>query len=202
MDVWIVTHPDADHISGLEELLEQGYPVHRLLLAKALSEDSSCQKLAELAKKQGTSVSYVDTGDTLHLKEMTLQCLYPDAGETAADCNGLSQVWELRSHAFSMLFTGDLGEEQEKLLLKRQRLHPVTALKVAHHGSRFSSCEEFLNYIHPKAAFISSSAHNRYHHPSQEALERLEKEGCDIYCTKDCGQISILYRKGQWQIRQ
>lgn len=202
VDVWIVTHPDADHISGLEELLEQGYPVHRLLLAKALSEDSSCQKLAELAKKQGTSVSYVDTGDTLHLEEMTLQCLYPDAGETAADCNGLSQVWELRSHAFSMLFTGDLGEEQEKLLLKRQRLHPVTALKVAHHGSRFSSCEEFLNYIHPKAAFISSSAHNRYHHPSQEALERLEKEGCDIYCTKDCGQISILYRKGQWQIRQ
>lgn len=202
VDVWIVTHPDADHISGLEELLEQGYPVHRLLLAKALSEDSSCQKLAELAKKQGTSVSYVDTGDTLHLKEMTLQCLYPDADETAADCNGLSQVWELRSHAFSMLFTGDLGEEQEKLLLKRQRLHPVTALKVAHHGSRFSSCEEFLNYIHPKAAFISSSAHNRYHHPSKEALERLEKEGCDIYCTKDCGQISILYRKGQWQIRQ
>ena len=185
-----------------EELLEQGYPVHRLLLAKALSEDSSCQKLAELAKKQGTSVSYVDTGDTLHLKEMTLQCLYPDADETAADCNGLSQVWELRSHAFSMLFTGDLGEEQEKLLLKRQRLHPVTALKVAHHGSRFSSCEEFLNYTHPKAAFISSSAHNRYHHPSKEALERLEKEGCDIYCTKDCGQISILYRKGQWQIRQ
>ena len=158
--------------------------------------------VAELAKKQGTSVSYVDTGDTLHLKEMTLQCLYPNADETAADCNGLSQVWELRSHAFSMLFTGDLGEEQEKLLLKRQRLHPVTALKVAHHGSRFSSCEEFLNYIHPKAAFISSSAHNRYHHPSQEALERLEKEGCDIYCTKDCGQISILYRKGQWQIRQ
>ena len=81
VDVWIVTHPDADHISGLEELLEQGYPVHRLLLAKALSEDSSCQKLAELAKKQGTSVSYVDTGDTLHLKEMTLQCLYPDADD-------------------------------------------------------------------------------------------------------------------------
>ena len=89
-----ITFPD------LRNVLEQGYPVHRLLLAKALSEDSSCQKLAELAKKQGTSVSYVDTGDTLHLKEMTLQCLYPDADETAADCNGLSQVWELRSHAF------------------------------------------------------------------------------------------------------
>lgn len=55
---------------------------------------------------------------------------------------------------FRCCLTGDLGEEQEKLLLKRQRLHPVTALKVAHHGSRFSSCEEFLNYIHPKAALF------------------------------------------------
>ncbi len=54
----------------------------------------------------------------MHLKEMTLQCLYPNADETAADCNGLSQVWELRSHAFSMLFTGDLGEETGKTIIK------------------------------------------------------------------------------------
>ena len=202
VDAWIVTHPDADHISGLQELLEQDYPIQRLLLAKAMKEDVSCQKLAGLAKEHGTSVCYVDTKDTLKLEDMTLQCLYPDAEETAPDVNGLSQVWELKSHDFSMLFTGDLGEEQEKLLLERNRLHPVTALKVAHHGSRFSSCAEFLDQIHPKAAFISSSANNRYHHPSPETLERLETEGCGIYCTKDWGQISILYREKQWQIRR
>lgn len=202
VDAWIVTHPDADHISGLQELLEQDYPIQRLLLAKAMAKDASCRELAALAEEHGTKVTYVDTGDTLALVDMTLQCLYPDAEETASDVNGLSQVWELKSHDFSMLFTGDLGEEQEKLLLERQRLQPVTALKVAHHGSRFSSCAEFLDQIHPKAAFISSSAHNRYHHPSPETLDRLETEGCDIYCTKDWGQISILYRDGQWQIRR
>ena len=114
------------------------------------------------------------------------------------DVNGLCQVWELQSHGFSMLFTGDIGEEQETLLSERNCLQPVTVLKVAHHGSRYSTSEAFLDCIQPEIALISSSARNRYYHPSPETIGRLQEQGCETYCTKDYGQVSILHRKGQW----
>ena len=60
---------------------------------------------------------------------------------------------------------------------------------------------DLVEKLHHMASNVETVSYTHLH-PSQEALERLEKEGCDIYCTKDCGQISILYRKGQWQIRQ
>ena len=100
-----------------------------------------------------------------------------------------------------MLFTGDIGEEQETLLLERNLLKPVNALKVAHHGSRYSSSERFLTRIKPEIALISSSAHNRYRHPSPDTMERLRNQKARICCTKDMGQLSILYRKGQWVLQ-
>ena len=202
IDAWIVTHPDADHISGLLELLEADYPIRQLILAKAQADQEACQELITLAQKKDIDIAYVNTGSELHLQDMSLRCLYPDAQETAADINGLCQVWELQSHDFSMLFTGDIGEEQETLLSERNSLQPVTALKVAHHGSRYSSSEAFLSYVQPEIALVSSSARNRYHHPSPETIERLQEQDCEIYCTKDQGQVSILYREGQWILQK
>ena len=201
IDAWIVTHPDADHISGLIELIEADYPIRYLILAKAQAEEKACQDLITLADQKGIDIQYVSTGSELHLQEMELHCLYPDAQETAADINGLCQVWELQSHDFSMLFTGDIGEEPETLLLERNLLKPVNALKVAHHGSRYSSSERFLARIKPEIALISSSAHNRYRHPSPDTMERLRNQKARICCTKDMGQLSILYRKGQWVLQ-
>lgn len=202
IDYWIVTHPDSDHISGLMELLEAGYPIRHLILAKAQGKEEASQKLISLAKQKGADIQYVSTGSELRLQDMKLRCLYPDARETAPDINGLCQVWELQSRGFSMLFTGDIGEEQEALLLDRNHLQPVTVLKVAHHGSRYSSSETFLTCIHPEIALISSSAKNRYHHPSPETIERLQEQSCEIHCTKDQGQLSILYQKGQWILQE
>ncbi|WP_296115715.1 DNA internalization-related competence protein ComEC/Rec2 [uncultured Eubacterium sp.] len=201
IDYWIVTHPDADHISGLLELLDAEYPIRHLILAKAQEKEEACQELISLAKQKGTNIQYVRTGSELHLRDMELHCLYPDVQETAADINGLCQVWELRSHDFAMLFTGDIGEAQETLLLERNLLKPVNALKVAHHGSRYSSSEKFLTRIQPEIALISSSAHNRYRHPSPDTIERLRNQKVRICCTKDMGQLSILYRKGQWVLQ-
>lgn len=200
IDIWIVTHPDEDHVSGLKELLQRGYPIHRLFLAKAQKNQETCQELAALANKNGTDIQYVKAGDQLELTDMNLTCLYPQKEESETDINGLSQVWELHSHGFNMLFTGDLGEAQEDLLDKRGLLHKVNVLKVGHHGSRYSSSETFLANIQPDTALISSSARNRYHHPSAETLKRLENQGCMIYCTKDVGQIAIRYKKNYWYI--
>ena len=175
-----MTHTDADHISGLTEALESGYPIRRLLLAKAAPADDALEHLVTLAKENGTEVVFVQANTTLTMQDATMTCLYPEAEEAETEKNALSQVWRYESDGFSVLLTGDLGSEQEQILVERNLLQPVTVLKTAHHGSAYSSSETFLEAIRPAVAVISCGEKNRYGHPASETIERLEQ--ADIHC--------------------
>ena len=93
-----------------------------------------------------------------------------------------------------MLLTGDVEEEGEDMLLvelKRRKIENVSVLKVAHHGSRYSTSEAFLEQITPKVAVISCGENNSYGHPHSEALERLENVGSVVLTTSECGAIML-----------
>lgn len=90
---------------------------------------------------------------------------------------------------FRGMFTGDTGEEQELEIL--EELHPCTYLKVAHHGSKNSSCEEFLKRVKPKLSVVSVARNNLYHHPHPDTMERLRKWSSQIYMTKDKGAVML-----------
>jgi competence protein ComEC len=92
---------------------------------------------------------------------------------------------------FQLLLTGDDGEEAEKELAASGMLRSIEVLKVAHHGSKYSSTEAFLQKVHPQLGLISCSATNRYGHPGQATLERLWAQGTKVLITKDCGAIRI-----------
>ncbi|MCD8150122.1 MAG: DNA internalization-related competence protein ComEC/Rec2 [Clostridiales bacterium] len=200
VDAWILTHSDSDHYSGLLELLEDGYPVEYLLLAKSLPRDETWKELTEAAEQNGTEVVYVETGDGIQMSGCEMTCLYPSSEDTSDDTNALSQVWEFRCNDLSVLFTGDIGEEQELLLSDRGLLTDINVLKVAHHGSKYSSCEEFLEAVSPEYAVISSGEGNRYGHPHAETLARLDAAGTAILQTQDSGQITFYYEKGKWRL--
>ena len=106
----------------------------------------------------------------------------------------MSLVWRLTYKEFSMLFTGDLPGEFEDNL---NDLKPTTILKVAHHGSNYSTTEEFLRQVQPKLSVISCSTTNRYGHPGEQTLERLDQYSTNngttssVLITKDCGAITI-----------
>lgn len=199
IDAWIVTHTDADHISGLTEALESDYPIRRLLLAKAAPQDDALEHLVTLAEENGTEVVVVQENATLRMQDATMICLYPKAEESETEKNALSQVWRYESDDFSVLLTGDLGSEQEQILLERNLLYPVTVLKTAHHGSAYSSSEAFLEAIRPAVAVISCGEKNRYGHPAAETVERLEQTGASIVYTMKNGQISIVKEHGKWK---
>ncbi len=199
IDAWIVTHTDADHISGLIEALESGYPICRLLLAKAAPQDDALEHLVTLAKENRTEIVFVQANTTLTIQNATITCLYPKAEENETEKNALSQVWHYESDDFSVLLTGDLGSEQEQILLERNLLHFVTVLKTAHHGSAYSSSETFLDVVRPKLAVISCGERNRYGHPAKETIERLEQTGASIAYTMKSGQISIIKEHGKWK---
>ena len=93
-----------------------------------------------------------------------------------------------------MLFTGDMGEKEESRLLERlgkEKLSEINILKTAHHGSKYSSSEDFLEAISPRWAVISYGENNTYGHPHKEVLERLEDLGVEVFKTAESGAIRL-----------
>ena len=100
-------------------------------------------------------------------------------------------VLALRYGAFDMLFTGDLEGMGEERLIETKTLYDIDVLKVAHHGSKNSTSETFLQWTTPEIAFISAGKDNSYGHPHEETIQRLEKIGCQIYNTQECGAVTV-----------
>ena len=198
LDGIMVSHTDTDHISGIRELLD--------FMAKGLSsvkaetlilpewEDAGEEEYAdllELAKQAGVNCIFAGEGDRLSFQDVEMRFLAPLENASGADANEEGLVMELRYRAFRGLFTGDIGEETERELIKKGLLSDVDFLKVAHHGSRYSTCEEFLEIVKPELAVISCSDSNTYGHPSPETIERLEKSGARIAYTMESGAVTV-----------
>ncbi len=199
VDAWILTHTDSDHYSGLLELLEDGYAIRYLLLAAVTPQDETWELLVEAAEQNNTEVLYVTEGDALALADCSMTCIYPSDADSSEDTNDLSQVWLFQKDAFSVLFTGDIGQEQEELLLERELLSSVTVLKAAHHGSKYSSCEAFLSAVRPAYTVLSYGA-NSYGHPSDDTLTRLSAVNTTILETMESGQITFYETRKGWAI--
>ena len=105
--------------------------------------------------------------------------------------NAGSMVLEVKYGDFSMLCTGDVEGKGEELLLQKVAGKEYDVLKVAHHGSKYSTSEEFLKICTPDIALISAGEDNRYGHPHEELLERLGNVGCKIYNTQENGAIML-----------
>ena len=128
-------------------------------------------------------------GQKLRFGDGSLEILSPETGAKGTDVNEEGIVMELRYGKFRGLFTGDIGVETEKKLLPK--LDDVTFLKVGHHGSRYSTCQEFLDKIKPELAVISCSESNTYGHPSPETTARLEENGIQTECTMKSGAVTV-----------
>ena len=106
----------------------------------------------------------------------------------------LKVVYENDKNHFSMLYTGDISSEVEQALINdsqiKDKLKDIDYLSVPHHGSKYSSSEQFINTVNPKVSVISSGKNNSYGHPHNETLERLESVDTSIYRTDELGQIT------------
>lgn len=204
LDYAIVTHCDEDHISGLKELMEaKHFRIDRLVLPAVSEKDENYLALEKLAREKNISVYHIKEGDTIRDGIMKLYCLHPFTDETYTSSNSYSTVLSLNYGFFDLLLTGDLereGEERIRKCLsegyyrKKFRITPAIdydVLKVAHHGSKNSTSEEFLSYIMPEIAVISCGLNNWYGHPHQEVIERLDDIGCDTIITYNSGALTI-----------
>ena len=194
---WFVSHTDADHISGLEEVLASGYPVERLLFAEAVKGKEKTKSLAKLAEKAGTVVQYMEADETLYSKNAAIRCLYPQAMVQSEDINEQCLVFCYEEGDVKALFAGDISSEIEKKILERKRIEHVQIYKANHHGSRFSNGEEWMQVLHPQITVASAGKNNRYGHPSVEACDRIRASGSTFYCTTEYGRIRVRIVDGK-----
>jgi competence protein ComEC len=204
---WFVSHADADHISGLLEVIESGYTIDNLILANRTVQDDSRDSLIESAQEAGTNVICMKTGDILDLGGTKITCLSPAADNCYEDRNDGGLVLLYRDEQFSAMFAGDIPSEvedaivaqyeQDTVLEEQKRMLDVDYYKVNHHGSKYSSGKLWLDALTPKVTTISCSSTNTYGHPHEETLERLSEAGTEIYRTDELGAIRITLEDGE-----
>ncbi len=208
VDLAIVTHLHKDHYGGIASLCKR-MPVKNLALysANALKEEIILTDTG-LSEK---ALLYVAAGDRIHVEEdIYIDVLYPSprSGVTyerliadAEDENHSSLVLRVHYRGLSLLVTGDMGFEGEQLLME-QSSHDVGAglkadvLKVGHHGSRFSTGDDFLEAVNPRIAVVQVGRNN-FGHPHPDVIEKLTKKSIMVYRNDQNGAILLYFnRKG------
>lgn len=196
IDLVVLTHPDADHITGLVEVLER-YRVGGWLDNGRPDADTLYAECLILLKAASVPRHTVHAGDHVDLGQgLVLETLHPPpdlmAG-TDADSNNNSLVFHLNWGEASFLLTGDVEAEAEQLLVGSGQSLSADVLKVAHHGGGSSSSAEFLAAVQPRYAVISVGAENHFGHPVQAVLDRLAQPGdATVLRTDESGTIEFV----------
>jgi len=194
IDYSIITHTDKDHISGILEILENNNSnrirIKNVVMPDINMKDDTYNELIEKAKLKKINVLYIKKGDTLSLGKTKIKCIYPETTTTASDKNDYCTVLSVKNKTSKILLTGDISKEIEEKI-KDDIEENYTVLKVAHHGSNYSSSEKFLKKVNPKYSIISVGKNNSYGHPGNETMGRLRKQGGVIYRTDEKGGITI-----------
>ena len=195
LEAIFLSHPDSDHMNGIEELLEMvaadetSLTIGRLLLPAWLRESAEGDDLRQLAKEAAVPISYLSTGDTISCQSLQIRVLHPEISSPANEGNAGSMVLQITYGEFSALLTGDLeGEGEEEVL---PLLEQVDVLKVAHHGSRNSGSDLFYSIVSPSLCLISAPEHSTYNHPHPETIERIENVDADWLQTGLAGAIRV-----------
>ncbi|HAC1821442.1 TPA_asm: MBL fold metallo-hydrolase, partial [Listeria monocytogenes] len=189
LDKVIITHSDADHMEGLDDL-QKNITIKELIFAKG-AENKPIMKEA-LAAMPKVKQTIILAGAKWQIGENSFECLYPDkAGEGGNDD---SIVLKAVLDGKIWLFTGDLEANGEKGISEQ----PIKAdiLKVGHHGSKTSSSKEFIQKVKPTFAVISCGLNNRFGHPHAETINTIETAGVTILRTDVQGEITYTFGKG------
>lgn len=203
IDAVFLSHGDADHINGIAELLEEKQMSIDCICLPAGAEKEEFVEIRDLARARNISVRTIQAGDFWENNGAKFWCLNP--ADVTESGNAASMVLYMEYQDFSMLLTGDLEGEGEKsvaALLRSNAITGISVLKVAHHGSKNSTKEEFLRQCSPAVAVISCGEHNTYGHPHKETLERLNDMGTAIYRTDCSGAIQITVSGSRMKVTE
>jgi competence protein ComEC len=193
VDYLIATHADADHIDGLNDIA-RNFKVRGAIVARAPLDDREFAKFAQTLNTAGVPLEIVGSGDVIQLGNVLIDVVWP-APVHMADSpsrNNDSIVLRIRFGEKSFLFTADIEKETEAALVKSGKDLHTDVVKVAHHGSKTSSTEQFVAAARPTIAVISVGRHSMFGHPHKEVVDRWRASGAQVMTTGEKGTITVL----------
>lgn len=204
LDAMILTHADNDHIGGAADILGR-IPVTAVYTSGDSSDTRTFLLTRMAAQARGVPWKTLTAGERLIWPgDVSLTTLSPDLDMTdeTYGSNRRSLVFRLECGGASAILAADIDSLTEKDLLPWGDVLDVELLKVAHHGSKSSSCAVFLNAVSPRISVISTSTTNRFHHPDSSVVARLRDIGSAIYSTAESGSLHFVCRNGRWEFEE
>lgn len=206
LDLVLLTHCHVDHFGGMARVM-QTIGARMFLVGPCPSESDAYHRLLETVARLKIPLKNATAGRKLDLGGGAVLTLLgppaPPLEGTRSDANANSVVARLQLGATAVLFTGDAERPTEKWLLSSAEKAELRAdvLKVAHHGSRYTTSAGFLNAVKPRIAVISLGTPNEYGHPSDQILSRLQRAGVRVYRTDEAGTVTVQSDGKQVEVR-
>ena len=171
--------------------------VRNVIIGKQFKNSENYQEFIKIINEKKIKVYVVEAGQKINIeKNLYFDILWPDTSKAISEnsINNNALVCKLNYKNFSLLFTGDIEEEAEKDLIAKYKdtnILKANIIKVAHHGSKTSTTQEFLDKVSPEIALIGVGENNKFGHPNEEIINRLEQKNIEIYRTDEMGEIEL-----------
>ncbi|MGN0477158.1 MAG: ComEC/Rec2 family competence protein [Ruminococcus sp.] len=182
------THPHSDHIGGMDTVMEE-IPADYFICPEIDYDTKTWDDVLDVVEDNNTELIYAQRGKSYTLGDSTFTILSPGKNGIYSDCNNYSVVIKADYKDTSFLFTGDAEDIVEEEMINNSCDLSADVLKVGHHGSTSSTTEEFLKKVNPKYAVISCGKDNKYGHPHDETLEKLEDANVTVHRTDEEGTV-------------
>jgi len=194
IDLFILSHPDADHAEGADEVFEE-LAVELLHITPGSEANALMTELAPSAREARVELPMDGAG--WQVGDTEFSYLSPEDELYEGNDDSLVLLMEHQGQRF--LFTGDLESEGESGVVERygEQLADMTVLKVGHHGSKTSSSQLFLEALRPQVSVVSAGIDNRYGHPSPEVTARFGELGLRLLSTAENGTIRMTIEDGR-----
>ncbi|AXI09232.1 MBL fold metallo-hydrolase [Oceanobacillus zhaokaii] len=189
IEIMIATHPDADHVGGLDEVLK-AYKVESVYAPKVSHTTQAYKNFLQAVKNEKLTIKTAKADVKLPLKYVTAKFVGPVKNYSNSDLNNWSAVLHVTYNKNKFLFAGDAEKASETDMIKAKQTLKADVLKVGHHGAKTSSNTNFLNVVKPKYAVISVGK-NSYGHPTKDVLNRFKSVKSTVYRTDQKGNIVI-----------
>jgi competence protein ComEC len=191
IDVAVLTHPHADHVSGYASLLAVK-PAKLVLDVGAKHASPYYFRFLRAVKKCKATYRIAKRGQSIDMGDGVIaRVLSPDPVEDYADLNDNSIVLRVTYKKVALMLAADAGEEVERRILHTGARVESQVLQVGHHGSARATSPGWLAAVNPRIAVISCGRHNEYGHPSRDVLDRLNSRGTRVYRTDRNGAVMV-----------
>ena len=184
IDTVIATHLHADHIGGLDDIIDN-FDIGTVFMPDAINSSKQVDELLDSMERKNLNYEVPKVGEKFN--NGLADCEVMAINNEAKDLNNSSIVIQMDYLEQKYLFMGDSKKEVED----SRKWNKINVLKVGHHGSNTSNTERFLNQVRPEIAIISVGLNNQYNHPSVDVLNRLKKLNTTIYRTDEDGSLLL-----------